>query len=76
VTRLYSHTGEAAAASAVNGLPAVIGEPPAPALPTADLSRTGRDPLAAFKMKVREIVEAGTSKTWAATRAALLALLA
>ena len=66
VTRLYSHTGEAAALSAVNGLPDVIGDGPL-ALPPAD-------PLAVFKGKIRALAEGMTPKTWRNAQTELLAL--
>ena len=64
VTRLYSHTGAEAAAAAVNGLPAVLGDAPA-ALPPA---RT------VDAEAVRKIAEGMTARTWKAARAELLAL--
>lgn len=64
MTRHYTHVSELAAATAVNALPAVIGE--APALPPAK----PRDD------QLREIIENVTPNTWKRDKARLLAILA
>ena len=67
MTRHYTHTGEAAALDAVNGLPVVVGKPqkelPAPAR-TVDAE------------KVRHLAEGMTPKTWRKLRGELLTLTA
>ena len=66
MTRHYTHTGEAAAIDAVNGLPMVIGEAPKP-LPAP--ART------VDAETVRKLAEGMTPKTWRALRTELLALV-
>jgi hypothetical protein len=66
MTRHYTHTGEAAALDAVNGLPFVIGEAPK-ALP-APTRMVDAD-------AVRRLAEGMTPTTWCALRAELLALV-
>jgi hypothetical protein len=64
MTRHYTHVSELAAAHAVNGLPAVIGD--TPALPPAD-------PLAALRANVRTLADTLNGKTWRTVKAELLA---
>ena len=66
MTRHYTHTGEAAAIDAVNGLPMVIGEAPKP-LPAS--ART------VDAETVRKLAEGMTPKTWRTLRAELLSLV-
>lgn len=65
MTRHYTHTGEAAALDAVNGLPVVLGEPQK-ALPTPAQTVDAE--------KVRQLAEGMTAKTWRKLRGELLAL--
>jgi len=65
MTRHYTHTGEAAALDAVNGLPFVLGAAPK-ALP-APVRMVAAE-------TVRNLAEGMTSKTWRTLRAELLAL--
>jgi hypothetical protein len=67
MTRHYTHTGEAAALDAVNGLPVVIGEAPKtlPA-PTRMVDAAA----------VRRLAEGMTAKTWRSLRAELRTLTA
>jgi integrase len=67
MTRHYTHTGEAAALDAVNGLPFVMGEAPK-ALPAP--ART------VDAETVRKLAEGMTPKTWCKLRAELLTLVA
>jgi hypothetical protein len=67
MTRHYTHTGEAAALAAVNGLPSVLGDVPAPALPPATTLIDAA--------KVRELARGMTPKTWRKAQAELLALV-
>jgi hypothetical protein len=67
MTRHYTHVSELAAAHAVNGLPAVIGDTSAPALPPAD-------PLAALRANVRALADKLNGKTWRTVKAELTAL--
>jgi integrase len=68
MTRHYTHVSELAAAHAVNGLPAVIGDTSAPALPPAD-------PLAALRANVRALADKLNGKTWRTVKAELAALV-
>ena len=65
MTRHYTHTGEAAALDAVNGLPFVLGEAPK-VLPAPARSVDAET--------VRKLAEGMTPKTWRNLRAELLAL--
>ncbi len=56
MTRHYTHTSEAAALSAVNGLPSVMGDEPK-ALPAAD-------PMAAMKERIAALADELNNKTW------------
>ena len=67
MTRHYTHVSELAAAHAVNALPAVMGDTPAPALPAAD-------PVVALKAGVRALAKGMTPKTWRKAQSELLAL--
>jgi len=63
ITRLYTHVSELAATHAVNSLPAVIGDTPAPG------------PAVSRDEQLREIIEGVTPKTWKRDKARLLAIL-
>jgi hypothetical protein len=65
MTRLYSHTSEQAAGAAVNLLPAVLGDAPAPAL--APVKMIDAAPI-------RALAESLTGKNWREVKAEILAL--
>lgn len=66
MTRLYSHTSELAAMSAVNLLPSVMGNITTPlALPA---------PVTDWKVKVRALADKLTAKTWKAVRDEMMAM--
>jgi integrase len=69
MTRHYTHVSELAAAHAVNGLPAVMGDALAPALLAAD-------PLAAMREKVRAIADTLNGKNWRKVKNELNAIAA
>jgi hypothetical protein len=76
MTRHYTHVSELAAASAVNGLPSVIGNEEVETLPAGDLPTVAlveAGPLAALRANVRAIAERLTAKTAKAIKAELLA---
>jgi hypothetical protein len=65
MTRLYSHTSEQAAAAAVNLLPAVLGDAPAPALPAVKMIDAA---------PIRALAESLTGKNWREVKAEILGL--
>jgi integrase len=67
MTRHYTHTGEAAALSAVTALPDITGKA-VKALPAAD-------PVAKLKAELRVIVDGMTSATWKAAKDQLATML-
>jgi integrase len=75
MTRHYTHVSELAAASAVNGLPSVIGAE-VKTLPAcgSHADRPAPDPLATFKAGIRAIAERLTTKNATAIKAELLTM--
>jgi len=67
MTRHYTHVGELAAATAVNALPTVIGDSPAPALPPAKLIDAEQ---------VKTLADKLSGKNWRTVKAELLGLCA
>jgi integrase len=67
MTRHYTHVSELAAAHAVNGLPALMGDTSPPALPAAD-------PLADIKARILALAGQIGSKNWRSIKAELLQL--
>jgi integrase len=65
MTRHYTHTSEQAAAAAVNLLPAVLGDTPAPALPPVKMIDAA---------PIRALAESLTGKNWREVKAEILAL--
>lgn len=74
MTRHYTHTSELAAASAVNSLPAVMGDASA-LLPNSAEMDTGGKPAKERDDALREIIKGMTAKTWKKDKARLLGLL-
>jgi integrase len=66
MTRAYTHTSEAAASLAVNGLPALLGDTIPAAAPKRDTE--------ALLREARAIAESMTAENWQVKKAALLAL--